>query len=774
MKMKTIIRFASLFVVITILLSGCFKDERPKFVPSPELETEIDKLGNNIDILQNIIKTLQSNVYISSFVESPDNREYTIGFTDNSSITIYCNEIKSESSPAIEAREDNGVYYWTLNGNWLTDASSNKIPVIGPGQALPIISVNDKGHWIFSVNGTSINIGRANNLPGNTGQREGNSIFSAVTEKTDCIDIKLINGVIISLLKYNLSISFEDTEELLLLPNKTYNIPYSVTCADNNTIVDVTASSEFTARVIKTDFASGKIEIITSGTVTSGQVSVSVLGSQGSNIVSTINVLQGIITITGSSHLVEPFGGSIPVGLSTNLNYTVKIPTPDQSWISGSVSSRAVVRNETLTLTIQPNKNSTSRSSVIELVDKLGVTVKEISIEQRASTGLATLFINTNNRSITSKDVWLTNASYSILDKDGVEIASGATDIKGRGNSTWGMPKKPYSLKLTQKAPILNMPTHKRWTLLANYSDKTLLRTETAFKMGAIFDNLLWTPRSQQIDFFLNDTYSGTYQLTEAIKVDENRVNLSQTISKKNPNGGYLLEIDERRGEIFNFNTSRGVVFCCSDPDDGLDDIITGGTGTLFQKIKTDVQNLENAIYSASFSDPTNGYRKYIDVNSFVDWYLVNEITKNNDAIFYLSVYMYYNPDSQKFFLGPIWDFDISLGNIDYSNCSDPVGFWIKDSKWIIQLFKDPYFVSLVKARWNEKKQELAELTTFIQNRATALENSQRRNFEKWNILNQYVWPNKIVTGSYQGEVDYLKDFLSKRITWLDTAINAL
>ena len=771
--MKTITQFVFLLVLTSMLLSGCSQEEPIPFILTPELEADADNLNRNIEILQNIINTLENNVYINSFVQSPDNTEYTIGFTDNSSITVYCNGTGGGSTPIIGMKEDNGTYYWTLGNEWIVDESNNKIPAIQPNMATPIISIDDNGYWIFNINGSSIRIGDANDSQNNTGQ-EGGNIFSTITEGTDYIDIKLTNGVTISLQKYNLSINFDDTDELLLFPNKTYNIPYFITCADNSTIIDVSASSGYTATLIKTDFASGVIKIVTPTTITSGQISVSVSDDNGGSISCSLNIIQGIITITGSSHLIESFGGTISINLSTNLNYIVKIPTSDQSWISGSVSSRAVVRNETLTITIQPNTNNTTRSSVVELVDNLGVTVKEIMIQQRASTGLATLFIDTNNRNITSKDVWLTGASYSLLDKNGIEIGAGTTDIKGRGNSTWGMPKKPYSLKLSQKAPISDMPAHKRWTLLANYSDKTLLRTETAFKIGEIFDNLKWTPRSEQVDFFLNNTYTGTYQLTEAIKIDDNRVKVSQTISKKNPDGGYLLEVDERRGEIFNFTTSRSVVFCCSDPDDGLGEIINGETRSIFQKIRTDVQNVENVIYSTSFADPENGYRKYIDVNSFVDWYLVNEITKNNDAIFYLSVYLYYDPDSKKFFLGPIWDFDISLGNIDYSDCSNPAGFWTKNSKWISPLFNDPYFVSLLKNRWNEKKQALAQLTTFIQNRATALDNAQKRNFEKWNILNTYVWPNKVVTGSYQGEVDYMKNFLTQRITWLDTAINNL
>jgi hypothetical protein len=334
------------------------------------------------------------------------------------------------------------------------------------------------------------------------------------------------------------------------------------------------------------------------------------------------------------------------------------------------------------------------------------------------------------------------------------------------------MPKKPYTLKLTTKAPLLGMPTHKRWNLLANYSDKTLLRTEVAFNIGNILqDGLKWTPRSRHVQLYLNNEYQGVYQLVEAIKIDENRVDIKD-ISKKNPQRGYILEIDVRKGEAFNFTTTRGVVFNCSDPDEDLDEIITGGTQTLLEKIQTDVQHVEDVLYSAGFTDPDEGYQKYLDVDSFIDWYLVNEITKNNDAIFWSSVYMYYN--GEKYCMGPVWDFDISLGNIDYNGNDNPQGFWIKASAWINRLFEDPEFVAQVKTRWNEKSAEFFALQQYIDERAVYINSAQAQNFRRWDILGIYVWPNAMVPGSYQGEISYLKSWLADRLAWLDTAINGL
>ena len=387
---------------------------------------------------------------------------------------------------------------------------------------------------------------------------------------------------------------------------------------------------------------------------------------------------------------------------------------------------------------------------------------------------LPTLVVNTSGRDVSSKDTWITNASYTLLDQSGKEIMKGTTDIKGRGNFTWNLPKKPYSLKLTSKASLLGMPSHRRWTLLANYIDKTLLRTEVAFKMSEILDNIPWTPRSEQIDFHLNNSYEGVYQLVEAIKLDVNRVKVSSTISDKNPDGGYLLEIDGRWGEIFAFSTTTGVVFCCSDPDDGLDKIISGESRSILDKIKADVQHVEDVLYSNNFTDPENGYRKYIDVPSFIDWYLVNEITKNFDSNFYTSVFLFFDPDEKKYFMGPVWDFDTALGNADFSDIDKPEGFWVKNEKWPKRLFEDPYFVGALKTRWNEKKASLEALSQFIDERAAFLDDAQKLNFTRWKILDTNVWPSPISTGNYQSEIIYMKSYLSMRLRWLDTAINNL
>jgi hypothetical protein len=291
----------------------------------------------------------------------------------------------------------------------------------------------------------------------------------------------------------------------------------------------------------------------------------------------------------------------------------------------------------------------------------------ETNYEPAELSGLSILKIDTGGRSIDSKEIWVESTAYTLYDPLGNLILSGTTDIKGRGTSSWEWPKKPYSLKLSEKTSLLDMPKHKRWNLLANFYDKTLLKNELAFELGYIFDNMKWTPHSQQVDLYLNGKYRGVYQLTEAIKIDSNRVDIKD-ISNKNPDRGYILELNlSDQDESFYFKTSRGFIFLCSDPDEDLEGLI--------EKITTDVQTAEDALYSSNFKDPDTGYRKYFDVNSFIDWWIVEEISKNFEVNYLHGQYMYYDNNQQKYCMGPIWDFDSAFGINSAFNANKAEGF---------------------------------------------------------------------------------------------------
>jgi spore coat protein CotH len=252
---------------------------------------------------------------------------------------------------------------------------------------------------------------------------------------------------------------------------------------------------------------------------------------------------------------------------------------------------------------------------------------------------------------------------------------------------------------------------------MANHRDRSLLRNETAYELGRIFDNMAWTPHSDQVQFYLNGKYQGLYQMSEAIKIDKNRVDVEE-ISVDNPGGGWVMEVDHQYNtqESFKFTTNQGDVFIAGDPDADLNSLDPVSNKTLREIMQETVQRAETAIYKTNaFSGAASEYLQYIDVDSFVDYYLVEEIVKNRDGPFVTSVYMYYDPADQKLHMGPLWDFDISFGNFNstYSagnfnitnnflmNLAKPVD---NRNSWLGKLYTDPYFKAKLVARWNEKR----------------------------------------------------------------------
>lgn len=351
------------------------------------------------------------------------------------------------------------------------------------------------------------------------------------------------------------------------------------------------------------------------------------------------------------------------------------------------------------------------------------------------------------------------------LEGDGFNHA-GALQIRGRGNSTWLMDKKPYRVKLDQKTPLLGMPSSKHWVLLANHADKTLLRNYVAFEAGQRL-GMAWTPRSRFVDVQLNGAYLGVYQLTEQIRIDRDRVNIPELtpgdITRPAISGGYLLELDGRRdcAPAVQFDTFL-VPFCIDNPDEET------LAPEQYAYIASYVRNTEAAIYSPYFADPVNGYAAWIDTASFIDWYLVNELLKNQDARDGSSIWNFKDRGG-KFARGPLWDFDIAAGNLFHGVKNDPYGWWIRGGHWYVRLFEDPAFRAAVRARWDAlKASQIDTLLDAIDQQADVYGAAFGANFGPWPVLTEILWPNAVVAGSYEGEIAYLKDWLTQRIAWMD------
>ena len=412
-----------------------------------------------------------------------------------------------------------------------------------------------------------------------------------------------------------------------------------------------------------------------------------------------------------------------------------------------------------------------------------------------AYTGLPALYLDLDRplASVTKDDYAL--GKMRIVQPDGTKFEyeftkSGKEGIKGRGNYTWSLEKKGYNIKFDKKQEFFGLPAAKKWCITANHADKTLLRNK--FASDVLGNEILgnaggeWSPHFMSVDVVVNGEYRGNYLFGERITLTEGRVDV-QDISevKKDKNGdgaidlydgGFIMEVDCRRDADFWFDSEQGLPFTLKDPDE-VDTYIQ-------EHIKKIVNTAENAIFSDNFADEAEGYAKYIDVDSFIDWYIVNELTKNLDAAynasvgFNTSVYMYYNPEDGKLHMGPNWDFDVSCGATKNNDCYLPEGWYVRNAKWFAQLFKDTNFTDRLKTRWNTVRADIKRaINTEIPSLVDKNRVSANLNFTKWNILGTY-FPNGIpgyeTRTTYQSEVDWMIDFLNTRYNWLDGAIEGL
>lgn len=404
-------------------------------------------------------------------------------------------------------------------------------------------------------------------------------------------------------------------------------------------------------------------------------------------------------------------------------------------------------------------------STPLTLTVENGGQVALYRVVVRAFTGLPVMWIETEGRTeITSKTEYL-NAHMRLVEdvetRGPGETLEADLQIKGRGNSTWKFDKKPYRLQFNEKVSLFGEPEDRAWVLLANYLDKSFLRNRLAFYLGSL-SCLDYTPRSHFVELMLNGRYNGTYELCEKVKVSSDRVNVGKD--------GFLIEIDAlsaREEDPISFTTEHiDQPISIKEPD-----VVVGDENYTY--IQDFVREAEEVLYSDNFLDPVEGWRKYLDLDSFVEWYLINEMGRNNDAWRWSSTFMNLKRGG-KLKMGPVWDFDRSFGNAtEYENYLTE-GFWLNEMGWYSRLFLDPAFVARVKERYAYFYSHKAEILEMINDNARYLEYAMVENENKWHVFYEYIRSNYDIWGCYLNEVQYLKTWLSARMDWLDTAIAGL
>ena len=342
------------------------------------------------------------------------------------------------------------------------------------------------------------------------------------------------------------------------------------------------------------------------------------------------------------------------------------------------------------------------------------------------STGLPVVIIDTpSGQPIDSKTEWMEETAMRIVLPNGDEAYSGVTAIRGRGNITWKRyPKKPYSLKLTKKTPLLGMGAAKRWVLLSNWADRTLLRNDVAFEV-ARHTSLRWTPQGAPVELILNGVYHGSYYLCEKIQIHENRLNIVEMDEDdeqgQNITGGYLMEIDKYFDEPCKF---RSVIYQLPyqfrSPDE--DDL----TASQFAYMENFIAQFEASI--ADDESLLRGeYAEWIDPLSFVDWWIVNELCFNKEVSKPKSVYLF-KQRGEPLAMGPVWDFD-------YSSFTPREDIYVaKRFPYLRRLFMDSNFQRLARQRWAELRPEMLTMPEYIDHQAAAIRLSNEQNIRMWPI----------------------------------------
>ncbi len=369
-------------------------------------------------------------------------------------------------------------------------------------------------------------------------------------------------------------------------------------------------------------------------------------------------------------------------------------------------------------------------------------------------------------------------AAFSLVGEGIEPLENLPITIKGRGNSTWQLPKKPYQIKFETKTDLLGMGASKKWILLANYWDKTHVRNAAIYRLANRMNNI-FSVECQFVDVVMNGQYQGCYLLTEKIEFGGNRIDEDTHL------GAVLMELEQQ------YRHKDEPCTAC---------VITGtGTHVTIKEPEVDekfsqeefdlVKQLTEAKLNQMETALTQGYGVYsqiIDVDSFVDWFIQNELAKNYDAAFVTSSYCYLDSEGVVH-MGPVWDVDVCFGNQDviYPNSTDNglnyYNYRADKGAWYTLLLRDETFCQLLKDRWQEivEKGWIDQLFEDIDTLTAQIAPSKAKDEARWpaamrltNVRDQGQGHGGTPYFTFEDEVAYLKDWLTKRVDFLNSQWN--
>lgn len=421
---------------------------------------------------------------------------------------------------------------------------------------------------------------------------------------------------------------------------------------------------------------------------------------------------------------------------------------------------------------------------------------------QITSSNLPIIKINTFGQSVTDDPKILAN--MQIIDNgpgvrnyvsDSANVYNGNIGIELRGSSSQGFPKKSYGIETWDASnndldtSLFGMPSESDWILNANYTDKSFMRNVLSYDRSRAMGH--YASRIQYCEVIFNGRYAGIYIFMEKIKRDAGRVDIAKLTPADTTGddltGGYILKIDKSTGA-----PGGGWTTLYNPPTGGPKPEIqheypdvTEILPVQAQYIKSYCDSFEIALNGSNFTNPATGYRHFVDVASWVDYFILNEFSKSVDG-YRISTFFYKDKNSNGGLLkmGPVWDYDIAWGNANYHDGDVTSGWaynYVHPSSgqqvpfWWNKLLQDPYFRNTLRCRWEDLRLNLLStsvLHNWIDSVGLYLDESQIRNFERWPILGMYVWPNPSpYPTTYLGVKQELKNWITNRSNWLDANI---
>lgn len=385
-------------------------------------------------------------------------------------------------------------------------------------------------------------------------------------------------------------------------------------------------------------------------------------------------------------------------------------------------------------------------------------------------TNLPTVSIHTKDGVIPYDKEHEIVSHFTIISDNGTKLLSEPGTTRERGNASRDFPKKPYRIKFDEKQRVLDAPAKaKKWTLINNYGDKTLMRNLLAFELSKRL-GMPYTPYGAAVDVLLNGEYKGCYQLCDQIQVHKGRVDITEMTPQDNDGaaltGGYLIEVDayaNREKSWFNSNAGNPVTIKSPDED------------SITSQQKAYIKNFFN-----SMEWDMGGY---LDMNTFLRHFLVGELSGNTDT--YWSVFMYKYRNEDMLYTGPVWDFDLAFDN-DYrtypvnnkndyiyrsgGSCAGDMKNFVDNVIFLIGSTQQQLVDIWDKSRHAGLTEE--KLVAWIDQMEAKLDASQKLNFMRWPILNASVHMNPRTWGSYAAEVNNVRSFMKERLAWMDRRLD--